>query len=115
VPAEDVLPLIPAEVVPDENPQTQPPANVYTRRTRAQAISTPEPALQPEMEALFLNRISKQLPVTLPTPSISRRRQQVAAPTQVPRHSRCIAKLPPNTNRLTTATICRCLGFVEGQ
>jgi hypothetical protein len=59
VPAEDVLPLIPTEVVPDENPQAQPHVNVYTRRSRAQAISTPELALQPETKALFLNRISK--------------------------------------------------------
>jgi hypothetical protein len=48
-----------AEVVPDENPQAQPHVNVYTRRSRAQAISTPELALQPETKALFLNRISK--------------------------------------------------------
>jgi hypothetical protein len=115
MPAEDVLPLNPAEATPDENSQAQPPVNVYTRRTKAQTISSPEPTPQLEMEALFLNRTSKWLPITLPTPSIPRRRRQVAALTQVPHRSHHIAKLSPDSNRQAAATVCHRIGFMEGQ
>jgi hypothetical protein len=67
------------------------------------------------MDALFLSKISKHLPATLPDPPIQRRRRQVAAPTQVPCHSHRIAKLPPDSNRQAAATVCRRLGFLEGQ
>jgi hypothetical protein len=74
MPAEDVLPLLVAETASVDGHQAQSPLCVYTRRARPQAASTPEPAPQTKQAAEFLNKISRQLPTTLPAPSIPRRR-----------------------------------------
>ena len=49
----------------------------------------------------------------VPVPSIPKRRTKTAGPVSLPRRSRRIAKLPPDTDLASAATVCRKLGLAD--
>jgi len=49
----------------------------------------------------------------VPVPSIPKRRTKTAGPVSLPRRSCWIAKLPPDTDLASAATVCRKLGLAD--
>ena len=49
----------------------------------------------------------------VPVPSIPKGRTKTAGPVSLPRRSRRIAKLPPDTDLASAATVCRKLGLAD--
>ena len=79
---------------------------VYNRRPR----SLEEPT-SPATE--FIEKITKKVDGLVPVPSIPKRRSKTAGLVSVPRRSCRIAKLPPDTDFASAATVCRKLGLAD--
>jgi len=79
---------------------------VYTRTPRKTA-PTPTPAAE------FISKVSKPVEALVPAPVVRKRRAKTAGPVSLPRRSRRIAKLPPETDRVSASTVCRKLGLTD--
>jgi hypothetical protein len=81
---------------------------VYSRASKRQeAPSTPA--------ADFIGHVTKKITALVPTPTIQKRRKKIAGLVCVPRRSRRIAKLPPETDRESASTVCRKLGLTNDE
>ncbi|KAG2641611.1 hypothetical protein PVAP13_2KG225800 [Panicum virgatum] len=79
---------------------------VYSRRPRRLEDPT-TPA------TVFFEKITKKVDGLVPVPSIPKRRTKTAGLVSLPRRSRRIAKLPPDTDLASAATVCRKLGLAD--
>jgi len=81
---------------------------VYTRTPRRQLTDPlPPPAVE------FIGRVSKDVDAIVHVPVVHKRRAKTAGPVSLPRRSRRIAKLPPEVDITSAATICRKLGLAD--
>ena len=79
---------------------------VYSRTTRKTEKPT-TPATE------FIKKITKNVDALVPVPSIPKRRTKTAGPVSLPRRSRRIAYLPPETDYASASTVCRKLGLAD--
>jgi len=83
---------------------------VYTRTPRKTG-QTIGPAPSPAAD--FISKVSKPVEVLVPVPAVQKRRAKTAGPISLPRRSRRIAKLPPESDRASASLVCRKLGLTE--
>ena len=81
---------------------------VYTRKPRKREEGSPK-------MTEFLNKIVKPVEAIVPAPTIQKRRKKTAGPVSLPRRSRRIANLPPETDRFSASTVCRKLGLTDDE
>jgi hypothetical protein len=77
--------------------------NVYRRRRDEPATLASE----------FISAITKQVEAVVPVPNIPKRRTKTAGQVSMPRRSRRIANLPPETYFPSTSMVCRKLGLAD--
>ncbi|CAO2038112.1 unnamed protein product [Urochloa humidicola] len=82
---------------------------VYSRRPRSDERSD-EPTTP---ATVFIDKITKKVEAVVPVPGIPKRRAKTAGPVSMPRRSRRIANLPPETDFASASTICRKLGLAD--
>ena len=78
---------------------------VYSRKPRRVETSS--------LAEEFLSKITKKVEALVPVPNIPKRRAKTAGPVSMPRRSRRIAKLPPETDTAAASIVCRKLGFAN--
>lgn len=79
---------------------------VYTRKPRRRDSSNAE-------VSEFIQKISRPVQAIAPTPTTNKRRQRTVGPVSMPRRSRRLANLPPESDRISASTVCRKLGFAS--
>jgi hypothetical protein len=79
---------------------------VYSRTPRRREEPT-TPATE------FIEKITKIVDALVPVPSIPKRRAKTARPVSLPRRSRRIANLPPETDFASASTVCRKLDLAD--
>ena len=78
---------------------------VYSRKPRRVETSS--------LAEEFLSKITKKVEALVPVPNIPKRRAKTPGPVSMPRRSRRIAKLPPETDTAAASIVCRKLGFAN--
>jgi len=76
---------------------------VYSRTPRRRVETTPA--------AEFIGRVTKKVNALVATPAVQKRRKKTQGPVTMPRRSRRLANLPPETDRAAASTVCRKLGL----
>ncbi|CAN6335043.1 unnamed protein product [Urochloa humidicola] len=63
--------------------------------------------------AQFVQKVTKKIDAIVPTPVVQKRRKKSTGAVSMPRRSRRITNLPPETDRASASTVCRKLGLTS--
>jgi len=97
-----IAPALQQRILPDD-------LIVYTRTPRT--LKGHDAATSAVTE--FIGKISKPVEALVPTPAVKKRRKKTMGPVSMPRRSRRLANLPPETDRASASTFCRKLGLTD--
>lgn len=76
------------------------------------AVTMTSPPVNASPRTVFITKVLKPVGDVLSIPAVTKRRKKSLPSTFVPRRSRRVAKLPPETDHTAATTVCRQLGFI---